>query len=104
MLGKDKVMTRSELIDALATKVPGLTQKDRQRAVEAIFRQISNALENGDRFELRGFGSFEAKPLGARRARNPRTGEPLEVEAKRHVRFKASKLLLEKINTRSSER
>ena len=95
-------MTRSELIEAIATTIPGLTQNDRQRAVEAMFREISSVLERGDRFELRGFGTFKVKHHDAKLGRNPRTGEPVEVEAKHHVRFKASKLLLEKINSKSS--
>jgi integration host factor subunit beta len=95
-------MTRSELIDVLATEFPGLTQKDLRRTVESIFGAISFTLENGDRVEIRGFGSFQSKLHDAKKGRNPRTGETVEVKAKRHVRFKASKLLLRKMNMKSS--
>lgn len=96
-------MTRSELIEKLAADYPGLATKDIKRAVETIFFGIVGALENGDRVEMRGFGNFEAKRHAAKKSRNPRTGETVEVEAKRHVRFKASKLLLRRMNAPRSE-
>jgi integration host factor subunit beta len=96
-------MTRAELIEALSADYPDLTKGDLKRVVETIFGEIVGALENGDRVEMRGFGSFNAKFYGARKSRNPRTGETVNVEAKCQVRFKASKLLLGKMNAPGSE-
>ena len=86
-------MTRAELIERLVAEYPGLTKKDLQRVVEAIFEAITAGLENGDRVELRGFGSFEVRARNARIGRNPRTGGIVPVAAKRHVLFRGSKKL-----------
>ena len=86
-------MTRAELIERLVAEYPGLTKKDLQRVVEAIFEAITAGLENGDRVELRGFGSFEVRARNARIGRNPRTGGIVQVVPKRHVRFRGSKQL-----------
>ena len=86
-------MTRAELIERLVAEYPGLTKKDLQRVVEAIFEAITAGLENGDRVELRGFGSFEVRARVGRIGRNPRTGGIVQVAAKQHVLFRGSKQL-----------
>lgn len=96
-------MKRSELIEKLAADYPGLATKDIKCAVETIFFGIVGALKNGDRVEMRGFGNFETRLHKAHTGRNPRTGEAFEVEAQSHVHFKASKLLLRKMNAPRSE-
>lgn len=96
-------MTRAELIEILAADYPGLTAKDIKRAVETIFGEIVGALENGGRVEMRGFGNFETRRHKAYTGRNPRTGEAVEVRAQSHIHFKASKLLLRKMNAPRSE-
>lgn len=91
-------MTKSELINALASKNPNLHHIDLERVVNTVFDEITNALEDGDRVELRGFGAFSVRERDARTGRNPRTGESVEVAAKRVPFFKAGKELRERLN------
>jgi integration host factor subunit beta len=91
-------MTKSELIAKLAGKNPQLYIRDVEIIVETIFEEMTDALARGDRVELRGFGSFSVKEREARTGRNPRTGETVEVEAKKLPAFKAGKALRDKLN------
>ncbi len=91
-------MTKSELIQRLAELNPHLYLRDIEKIVDAVFNGISDALANGDRVELRGFGAFSVKHRDARIGRNPRTGETVQVEAKRLPFFKTGKALREKLN------
>lgn len=91
-------MTRSELITSLSEKNPHLSARDIERIVSTIFDEITIALSNGSRVELRGFGAFSIKERNARAGRNPRTGETVQVEAKRVPAFKAGKKLRERLN------
>ncbi len=95
---KDKKMTKSELIQRLAERNPHLYLRDVEKIVETIFDEITDALANGDRVELRGFGAFSVKHRDARVGRNPRTGEAVQVEAKRLPFFKTGKGLRERLN------
>jgi integration host factor subunit beta len=72
-------MTRSELITLLTERFPQLVQKDAEMAVTEILGAIHAALVNGDRVEIRGFGSFSLNYRASRQARNPKTGEPVAV-------------------------
>jgi integration host factor subunit beta len=91
-------MTKSELIQYLADENPHLYQRDIERIVTTIFGEITSALENGNRVELRGFGAFSIKERGSRVGRNPRSGEVVNVAAKRLPYFKTGKQLREKLN------
>lgn len=91
-------MTRSELIEELARRNPHLLQRDVEAIVSTVFEEITAALARGERVELRGFGAFTAKTRRPRLGRNPRTGEPVAVGAKRLPFFKAGKDLRERIN------
>ena len=91
-------MTKSELIAKLANENPHLFQRDVERIVTTIFDEISNALAQGDRVELRGFGAFSIKERGSRIGRNPRTGEAVEVGEKYIPYFKTGKQLRERLN------
>ncbi|MBM85647.1 MAG: integration host factor subunit beta [Rhodospirillaceae bacterium] len=91
-------MTKSELIMRLAESNPHLYQRDVERIVSTIFDEISQALENGDRVELRGFGAFSIKRRDARTGRNPRTGDAVNVQEKRVPYFKTGKQLRERLN------
>lgn len=75
-------MVRSDLIDRIAKENPGLTQSEVEKIVEAFFGAIVGQLNSGGRVELRGFGIFSVRSYGARAGRNPRTGEPVAVEAR----------------------
>ncbi len=91
-------MTKSELIQRLADRNPHLFLRDIEKIVDTFFDEITNALAEGNRVELRGFGAFSVKHREARTGRNPRTGETVQVEAKRLPFFKTGKALREKLN------
>jgi len=91
-------MTKSELIAYLAEENPHLYQRDVERIVTTVFDEIALALSQGDRVELRGFGAFSVKHRDSRVGRNPRTGEAVQVGAKRVPYFKTGKQLREKLN------
>ena len=91
-------MTKSELIAYLAEQNPHLYQRDVERIVTTVFDEITSALCRGDRVELRGFGAFSIKQRGSRIGRNPRTGEAVQVVAKRIPYFKTGKNLRAKLN------
>ncbi len=94
-------MIRSELIQKIADDNPHLFQRDVERIVATIFDEITDALANGHRVELRGFGAFSVKRRDARVGRNPRTGESVSVEAKAVPFFKTGKLLRDRLNGRA---
>lgn len=91
-------MLRSELVLKLSEEHPHLPLKRVEQAVDVIFEEISSALERGDRVELRGFGAFSVRHRDARVGRNPRTGESVNVPAKKVPFFKAGKELRMRIN------
>lgn len=91
-------MTKSELIQRMAEQNPHLYQRDVERIVATIFDEISSALAEGDRVELRGFGAFSVKARDARIGRNPRTGEAVNVSKKFVPFFKAGKDLRDRLN------
>ncbi|KFE34611.1 integration host factor subunit beta [Thioclava atlantica] len=91
-------MIRSELIAKIAEENPHLFQRDVEKIVNTIFEEITEALANGDRVELRGFGAFSVKKRDARTGRNPRTGEAVDVDEKHVPFFKTGKLLRDRLN------
>ena len=91
-------MIKSELVVRLAQANPHLYQRDVECIVNTIFDEISAALARGDRVELRGFGAFSVKSRPARTGRNPRTGEPVQVDEKSVPFFKTGKELRERLN------
>ena len=91
-------MIKSELIARLAEENPHLTQKDIERVVSVILDRMIQALEDGGRVELRGFGAFSVRSRGARSGRNPRTGEAVSVRAKHVPFFKSGKELRARLN------
>jgi integration host factor subunit beta len=90
-------MTKAELVEEVA-KAADLTKKDSEVIVDEVFRNIILALNRGDKIELRGFGSFRVRKRDARRGRNPKTGEPVDIPAKTVPYFKPGKELKELIN------
>ena len=90
-------MTKSELIDAMAARA-NLTKARAELVVNCIFDAMTEALERGEGIEIRGFGSFTVRPYKAYSGRNPRTGEPVSVPAKRLPFFKVGKELKELVN------
>src|SRR5439155_23498373 len=90
-------MTKADLVNDVADAAE-LTKKDAERLVEIVFESIIDSLNQGEKIELRGFGSFRVRERGARRGRNPKTGDPVSIPAKRVPYFKAGKELKELIN------
>lgn len=82
-------MTKSELIENLVQKNPSVPVKEVENAVKDILEQMSQTLENGDRIEVRGFGSFSLHFRQPRIGRNPKTGDQVKLEAKSVPHFKA---------------
>jgi integration host factor subunit beta len=91
-------MTRSALIEKVSEKVEGLTLKQTDIVIETVFDSIKEALKRGEKIEIRGFGNFRLKERQPRKARNPKTGESVDVPQKKAVRFKAGKALREALN------
>jgi len=91
-------MIKSELIAKLAEENPHLTRADVERVVNTVLETMTQALEDGGRVELRGFGAFSVRGRPARAGRNPRTGEAVDVRAKAVPFFKSGKELRERLN------
>jgi len=91
-------MTRSQLIQRLAQQHPYLVHDEVEHLVKTIFENISEALARGERVELRGFGSFTVKEYAPRVGRNPRTGETVQVPAKRRPNFRSGIELRRRLN------
>lgn len=90
-------MTKSELIDAVA-RTTKITKSRAEQVVNVIFDTLTDALKRGEGIEIRGFGSFTVRPYKPYSGRNPRTGEPVPVPAKRLPFFKVGKELKELVN------
>ena len=90
-------MNKTELINVVA-KNAELSRKDADKAVNAAFEAIAAALKAGEKVSVVGFGGFEVKERAARTARNPRTGEEIEIAASKAVSFKAGKALKDEVN------
>lgn len=91
-------MIRSELVAIVAEQNPHLTIKDVERIVATIFDEITDALAQGRRVELRGFGALSTRDRDPRTGRNPRTGAAVKVDAKKVPYFKPGKELRERLN------
>lgn len=96
-------MIRSELVARVAAQNPHLYAKDVEAVVDAILGRMTDALADGDRVELRDFGSFATKETRAHTGRNPRTGEVVAVGAKRSIQFKPGKAMRARLNLMPAE-
>lgn len=90
-------MTRAELVASVADKA-GLDRKKADKAVGAVFDTIKQALVEGDKVQMIGFGTFEIRDRSARKGRNPRTGEEIDIPASKLPSFKAGKSLKDAVN------
>lgn len=91
-------MIRSELLASLAKQNPDLRIEEVERVVDVFFDEIAQRLAEGGRVELRGFGAFSTRARDARKGRNPRTGEAVEVPGKRVPYFKPGKEIRQRLN------
>ena len=90
-------MNKTELVANIAEN-SGLTKKDAEKALGAFFESVQQALIEGDRVQLIGFGTFEVKERAARKGRNPQTGKEIEIPAAKSPVFKAGKALKDAVN------
>ena len=85
-------MNKTELVAAVAAKA-GISKKDADAAVAAVFASVTDALVNGDKVQLIGFGTFEVRERAAKEGRNPKTGETIKIAATKVPAFKAGAAL-----------
>jgi integration host factor alpha subunit len=91
-------VTKTQLIDAVSASA-GHTKKDTETVIESLLTHVSEALVKGEKVDLRGFGNFVMREKKARQGRNPKTGETIEIAARKAVAFKPSKELSAKVNS-----
>lgn len=91
-------MTKSELIERIASLQPQLSHKDIELAVKTMLEHMSGTLASGERIEIRGFGSFSLHYREPRLGRNPKTGETVQLPGKYVPHFKPGKELRERVN------
>lgn len=94
-------MVKSELSCKLNEKFPELNENDVALALDCILKMMSDALGQGERIEIRGFGSFSLRHRPARIARNPKTGETVNLPAKAAMHFKPGKEMRDRVNASS---
>ena len=97
-MSKQPTLTKADLIEEVL-RVTELPRKESETIVETIFDSIIESLQKGDKIEIRGFGSFRTRQRRGRVGRNPKTGEKVEVPAKRIPFFKPSKELKDFVNS-----
>ncbi|MCL2517876.1 MAG: HU family DNA-binding protein [Oscillospiraceae bacterium] len=90
-------MTKTNIIDAVAKKT-GLKKKDVEASVNAFIEVIGESIAQSEKVQIVGFGTFEVKERAARTARNPRTGEAIDVGPSKHISFAAGKSLKDSVN------
>ena len=95
-------MTKSELILRLSKRFPHLYQRDIEKIVATVLGEISVTLKGGGRVELRGFGAFSIRKSDARKARNPKNGQEVQIGERFAIYFRTGKELREKINKQPS--
>ncbi|MDO8527240.1 MAG: integration host factor subunit beta [Deltaproteobacteria bacterium] len=91
-------MNKSDLVQVVSGRLPNLAAKDVEVIVNTIFDSMTQSLTDGDRIEIRGFGSFEVRVRKPRLGRNPKTGMSVQVTTRRVPFFKVGKELKEKVN------
>ncbi|WP_262966002.1 integration host factor subunit beta [Methylobacter psychrophilus] len=96
-------MIKSELVNVLNDKLPELQKKEVELALNVILGQLENALVSGERIEIRGFGSFNCRQRPARIARNPKSGEAVNLPAKVTIHFKPGKEMRDRVNAASDK-
>ena len=91
-------IVKSKLLKELANNYPNFLKKDLKKFTDIILKEIKQALKNGNRVELRGFGIFSTNIQKARISRNPKTGEKVNTPEKKTIHFKMSKEMFKKLN------
>ncbi|HEX7184290.1 MAG TPA: HU family DNA-binding protein [Thermoanaerobaculia bacterium] len=96
--------SKADLIGSIADSVEGLTRRQATAAFDAVVDAIKDALRSGESVRIPGLGSFSVSERGARKGRNPATGESINIKASKGVRFKVGKELKEAVNTKKRGR
>ena len=96
---KTKLMKKADLVDVVAQQ-KNLQRQQVEVTIDALIDAIADGLSKGERIDLRGFGAFAVRESAARTGRNPQTGAPIEIAARRVPTFKAGKELRDKVNSR----
>ena len=91
-------IVKSKLLKQLQKSYPNFLKKDLEKFIDIILSEIKQALKNGDRVELRGFGMFSTNIQRARISRNPKTGEKVQTPKKKTIHFKMAKEMFNKLN------
>ena len=95
-------LTKSDIVEDLNNEI-GLNKREAKELVDLLFNDIKNLLSEGHEVKLSGFGNFQVRNKSARPGRNPRTGEDVEISARRVVTFKAGQKLKESVKTLTNE-
>ncbi|MBI5575717.1 MAG: integration host factor subunit alpha [Deltaproteobacteria bacterium] len=95
-------MTKAELVEIVYEKVGGLSKKESQDIVEAIFDTMKNSLKTGEKIKISGFGNFILRDKRPRKGRNPQTGDDIQITARRVLTFRPSQILKAHINDQKS--
>jgi len=94
---EEGIVNKTELVASVAEKA-GMTKKDAEKAINALFASVEGALAKKDKVQIIGFGTFEVKSRGARKGRNPQTGKEITIPASKTPVFKAGKGLKDSVN------
>jgi DNA-binding protein HU-beta len=94
---EEGIVNKTELVASVAEKA-GMTKKDAEKAINALFASVEEALAKKDKVQVIGFGTFEVKARGARKGRNPQTGKEITIPASKTPVFKAGKGLKDSVN------
>ena len=95
-------MTKAEIIDSVYERVGGFSKKEAAEIVEAVFDAMKDVLAEGEKIKISGFGNFVVRAKKRRTGRNPQTGEPISISARRVLTFKASQVLKNVLNPSTS--
>ena len=95
-------LPKSDIVEDLNNEI-GLNKREAKELVDSLFNNIKNKLENGEEVKLSGFGNFQLKNKSPRPGRNPRTGEDVEITARKVVTFKSGQKLKEAVKTLSND-
>jgi integration host factor subunit alpha len=94
-------MTRAEIVKVLCTKVGGFSRKESAELVDLVFEMMKETLGKGEKIRVSGFGNFVLRDKGERPGRNPQTGEPTIISARRVLTFRVSKILQQALKARA---
>jgi len=96
-------MVKSELVQKLCNMHPNVLRKDIEKVLETIFSEMVESLCNGKNIEIRGFGSYKVVVKKARTGRNPKNSQSVQIQEKKAIKWKMSKILFNKLNNKLNE-